>query len=417
MEYGLIGEKLGHSFSAEIHQELFGYKYELCELSKAELEPFMTAKAFKAINVTIPYKEAVIPYLDRISDNAKAIGAVNTVINRNGKLCGYNTDFMGLNALIDRMKLELEGKKVLVLGSGGTSKTALAVAKFRNCGAAYRVSRSASKGCISYDEALIHHLDADVIINTTPCGMFPRIGEGVIELEGFQKLSGVVDAVYNPLRSHLVCEAKKRGVKAEGGLFMLVAQGAYAAEKFVDKSVDQKQIDKLYYDLLKRKENIVLIGMPACGKTTIGKLLAKETGKSFIDIDEEIERLQGRTVSEIFAELGECGFREIESKVIEKFSAVQNAVIATGGGAVLRERNTELLRENGRLYFIDRPLDALTATEDRPLSSNRTDLERRYKERYGIYCSVCDKRIEASFEKGENVRMIKEDFYNENTCN
>lgn len=417
MEYGLIGEKLGHSFSADIHSKLFGYNYELREVSKDELDSFMRNKAFKAINVTIPYKEVVIPYLDEISPTAKSIGAVNTIINKNGKLYGDNTDFLGLSALITHLGLELTGKKVLILGSGGTSKTALAVAKKLGCKEVFRVSRNGADCCIAYDVAKANHSDADVIINTTPCGMYPKIGEASVELSDYPNLSGVVDAVYNPLRSKLICDAKKRGITAEGGLYMLVAQAVYAAEKFVDKKVDKMKIDEIYYGILKSKENIVLVGMPSCGKTTVGRILASETAKCFIDTDEEIEKFSGKSISEIFAELGEKGFREIESSVIEKVSALQNAVISTGGGVVLRERNTELLKENGRIYFIDRPLDFLISTADRPLSSNRSDLEKLYKDRYDIYLGSCDKQIIPSMELSENVKMIKEEFYNENTCN
>lgn len=417
MEYGLIGEKLGHSFSSDIHSKLFGYNYELREVSKDELDSFMRNKAFKAINVTIPYKEVVIPYLDEISPTAKSIGAVNTIINKNGKLYGDNTDFLGLSALITHLGLELTGKKVLILGSGGTSKTALAVVKKLGCKEVFRVSRNGADCCIAYDVAKANHSDADVIINTTPCGMYPKIGEAPVELSDYPNLSGVVDAVYNPLRSKLICDAKKRGITAEGGLYMLVAQAVYAAEKFVDKKVDKKKIDEIYYGILKSKENIVLVGMPSCGKTTVGRILASETAKCFIDTDEEIEKFSGKSISEIFAELGEKGFREIESSVIEKVSALQNAVISTGGGVVLRERNTELLKENGRIYFIDRPLDSLISTADRPLSSNRSDLEKLYKDRYDIYLGSCDKQIIPSMELSENVKMIKEEFYNENTCN
>lgn len=412
MNYGLIGEKLGHSFSKIIHSRLFGYEYELKELSKDDVKDFITARGFSAINVTIPYKETVIPYLDAISDTAREIGAVNTVINRGGRLFGYNTDFHGMKALIKRAKISLEGKNVLILGSGGTSKTALAVAKELGAATVTRVSRSDS-ACISYAAAQ-KRVDTQIIINTTPCGMFPNIGESAIELKSFPKLEGVVDAVYNPIRSKLVCDALSLGIPAEGGLYMLVAQAAAAAELFVGKPVSVEKIEEIYSSILSEKQNIVLIGMPSSGKTTVGKLVAEARGLSFIDTDEEIVRREGREIADIFKSVGEKGFRDIESKVLREVSAVQGAVIATGGGAVLREENVNLLRENGKIYFLDRPLDALMPTEDRPLSSDAEALAKRYNERYQIYCSSCDFRIVSPETPEKAACMIMEDAYSEN---
>ncbi len=416
MEYGCIAEKLSHSFSAEIHKQLFDYDYELREIPKSELDLFMREKNFKAINVTIPYKQDVIPYLDTVSDIAKRIGAVNTIVNNNGHLSGYNTDFQGMCALIKRAGISLEDKKVLVLGSGGTSKTAKVVAGHLGCKEVYRVSRSAKNDCITYEEALSEHSNAEIIINTTPVGMYPNIGNAPIDVSDYKKLEAVVDAVYNPLRSKLVCDARKKGIKAIGGLYMLVAQAAYAAEKFTGISVTEEKIEKVYRNMVGAKQNVVLIGMPGCGKSTIGKLLAKALSHQFIDTDDEIVKKTGKDITTIFAEVGESGFRKIESEVIKEISSVQNAVIATGGGAVLNKTNVELLSENGRIYFIDRSLDKIVATSDRPLSSNRADLEKRYKERYDIYCSSCDKHIKAGDIALENMMTIKKDFCNEDTC-
>ena len=390
MEYGCIGGHLRHSFSVWIHNELFGYKYELKEIEPENLEAFMKAKDFKAINVTIPYKEDVIPYLDFMDEISTRIGAVNTVVNRNGKLYGYNTDFYGLIALIKNSGVSLEGKKVLVLGSGGTSKTASAVAEHLGASQVLKVSRRETEGHITYDEAYDSHKDTEIIINTTPCGMYPNICGSALDIADFNKLEGVFDAVYNPIRSELVISAQKKGVNASGGLYMLVAQAAFAAERFIGKSVAQRKIDKIYTELLKKKENIVLIGMPTSGKTTVGKLIAQKIGKEFIDIDEEIVRVFGKSIPDIFSQMGENGFREIEKNVTEAISARQNAVIATGGGVVLNEKNMENLKKNGRVYFLDRPLESLITTPDRPLSSNRIDLERRYRERYKIYKENCD---------------------------
>ena len=393
MNYGLIGEKLGHSFSAEIHQQLFDYQYELKEIPREELSAFIQSKSFSAINVTIPYKETVIPYLDEVEETAMSIGAVNTIVNRNGKLYGYNTDFLGMVALIESTGIDLTDKKVLILGSGGTSKTALAVAESLNCRKAIRVSRNELNGCITYLQAKEQHADADIIINTTPCGMYPNIGESAVDLSDYPQLQGVVDVVYNPLKTKLVCDAKQRGIPAVGGLYMLVAQAVFAAERFTDTKIPREKIDEIYRRLWGSKQNIVLIGMPGCGKTTIGTLLAQQLGMELIDTDAEIVRQEGVSIPEIFEHKGEPYFRELESSVIRQIAARQHTIISTGGGAVLNPENMALLRENGRIYFLDRSLELLCATKDRPLSSDRTALEQRYRERYSIYCHECDIRI------------------------
>ena len=412
--YGLIAEHLGHSFSPEIHRRLFGYEYELKELAPDELAAFMTAREFNAINVTIPYKESVIPYLDEISDIARRIGAVNTVVNSNGRLIGYNTDFFGMVALIQRSGISLQDKKVLILGSGGTSKTAMAVTAHLGSRVAYRVSRTGQEDCLTYEEARSLHSDAQIIINTTPCGMYPNLGKSAVSITDYPALVGVVDAVYNPLRSRLVCDAAAAGIPAVGGLYMLVAQAAFAAEKFIGRTAPQEKVEEIYHSLLASKQNIVLVGMPGCGKTTVGKALASALDMEFVDTDEELVRQDGRPIPTIFEAVGESGFRDIEQQVICQVASRQHAVIATGGGAVLRQENVRILRENGILYFIDRPLEALAATSDRPLSSNRADLERRYTERYPIYCGACDKHIRSTNVVAETVQTIKEDFNHEN---
>ncbi|MBQ8337802.1 MAG: shikimate dehydrogenase [Oscillospiraceae bacterium] len=417
MNYGLLGEKLGHSFSKEIHAKLFDYEYQLCEIKRDNFDSFMKQKAFKAVNVTIPYKEQIIPYLDFVDETAKKIGAVNTVVNKDGRLYGYNTDYLGMRALILKNGIDLENKKMLVLGSGGTSKTAFAVAESLGAKEVYRVSRSGRDGCITYEDAQNIHADAEIIINTTPCGMYPNINTATVDVSKFKSLSGVIDAVYNPLNSKLVCDAKARGIKAVGGLYMLVAQAAYAAEYFTGKSVPSEKIDEIYKEMFSLKQNIVLIGMPGSGKSTIGKLLAEALGMQFVDTDEVIVKNEGKAIPDIFAELGEERFRDMESAAVLEVAGLQHTVIATGGGAVLRKENVKLLRENGRIYFIDRPLSSIVATSDRPLSSNREALEKRYNERYDIYCESADVHLKAGDDVCENAQKIKEDFLNENTCN
>lgn len=414
MEYGCIGEKLTHSFSKEIHNLLFDYDYVIQEISHGELDAFMTKRDFKAINVTIPYKQDVIPYLDWVSDTARQIGAVNTIVNRDGKLYGYNTDFAGMTALIKLNGIEICGKKVLVLGSGGTSKTAVAVVKSLGAKTVGRVSRTAKENCITYEEAYKNYADAEIIINTTPCGMYPHITGEPIDIQCFEKLEAVVDAIYNPLCSNLVVKAKNRGVKATGGLYMLVHQAAVAAELFTCTKIDADKIYDVYKKTEHSKRNIILVGMPSSGKSTIGKHLASELRMQFVDTDKEIERISGKTIPEIFKKSGEQGFRDIESHVIAEASAKQNTVIATGGGAVLREQNVILLRGNGKVYFIDRPIDMLITTDDRPLSSNRDDLVKRYNERYDIYCATADKRVINDHEIQSVIDTIKEDFLDEN---
>ncbi len=410
MEYGCIGEKLKHSFSKEIHALLADYEYTIKEIPREELHSFLQKRCFKAINVTIPYKQEVIPYLDFVSEKAKEIGAVNTIVNKGGKLLGFNTDFYGLTSLINRAGITVENKKVLILGSGGTSLTANAVAKSLKAKSIYRVSRSGGEGLITYDEMYQKHTDAEIIINTTPVGMYPNINATPINISNFAKLEGVVDAIYNPLRTKLVSDAKRRGVKATGGLYMLVAQAAKAVEKFLDTEISLSTTENVYKKVRETKQNIVLIGMAGCGKTTIGKALSKELGLEFIDTDEEIVKRENTTITEIFKNKGEQYFRDIESKVIEEISAQSGKVIATGGGAILDPKNIDSLKLNGKLYFIDRPLKSLVATADRPLSSNRADLERRYFERYDKYIAAADVTIKATDRVDQNVKLILDDI-------
>lgn len=272
-KYGCIGKKLTHSFSKEIHSMLADYVYELIELDENEIEEFFSEKEFNAINVTIPYKQTVIPYLDSISDVAKRIGAVNTIVNKDGKLCGYNTDYYGMKALVVKAGIDLSNKKVLILGTGGTSRTARVLTEDMGAAEILTVSRSKRENYITYDEAVKEHSDAGVIINTTPSGMFPDCDSQPIDISVFNKLEGVVDAVYNPLRTNLVLDAKAKGIKAEGGLYMLVMQAAVAVEKFLGAEISETVSDNVFASVFASKENIVLTGMPGSGKSTVGRLL------------------------------------------------------------------------------------------------------------------------------------------------
>ncbi len=388
-KYGCVGKKLTHSFSKEIHGLLAHYKYDLIELVEDEVAPFFKAKDFGAVNVTIPYKETVIPFLDEISDVAKKIGAVNTVINRDGRLFGYNTDYYGMKALIERMGLDLRNKKVLILGTGGTSKTASVLAADLGADTILTVSRRPSDVHIAYGEAVSLHSDAEVIINTTPSGMYPDVEARPIDVTAFPRLEGVIDAVYNPLRTNLVLDALERGIKAEGGLFMLVMQAVAAVEKFLDTEIPNDTAERVFASVLTGRENVVLTGMPGSGKSTVGKLL-KLNGFEFVDTDEEVEKRCGCTIKELIAREGEAYFRNLESEVIRDVSRESRRIISTGGGAVLREENVHCLKRNGRLFFIDAPLSRLHATDSRPLSDTEDKLKKLYNDRIDIYKATAD---------------------------
>lgn len=401
MKYGLIGEKLGHSFSKPIHESIADYTYEIKEIAKNDLDAFMRAKDFCGINVTIPYKAAVIPYLDYIDEGAKKIGAVNTVVNREGRLYGYNTDFGGMKALIEKEGFDLSGSKVLVLGSGGTSKTANAVAESLGAREIITVSRS---GEVNYENAHILHKNCDYIINTTPCGMYPNNETSAIDPTVFPCLKGIVDAVYNPLETTLVRLGREKGVRGATGLYMLVAQAVLACGIFTGKELDIKNItDEVFSKMRGEKQNIVLIGMPGSGKSTIGRALSEKTGKPFIDTDEMIVEKHG-VISDIFAQHGEEYFRDAETQAVKEAAKKSGMIIATGGGAILRKENVDALRQNGVVFFLNRPLEDIIPTEDRPLSSNLEALKKRFEERYDKYVLAgdCEIHVDGIVENAVN---------------
>lgn len=388
-KYGCIGKKLTHSFSKEIHAKLADYKYELIELTETEVVSFFKNKEFNAVNVTIPYKETVIPYLDFFSDVAKRIGAVNTVVNKNGKLYGYNTDYYGMKALIEKIGIEVKNKKVMILGTGGTSKTARVLTKDLGASEIMVVSRQKKESFITYEEAVSEHRDINVIINTTPSGMYPDCDSEPIDISAFSELEGVIDAVYNPLCTNLILNAKKKGIKTEGGLFMLVMQAVVAAEKFMDREIPKEAADSVFASVLASKENIVLTGMPGSGKSTVGKLLGID-GFTFVDTDMEIEKRCGTSIKDLITEKGEKYFRDLESEVIKDVSSKGGQIISTGGGAILRNENVHALKRNGKLFFIDANPERLCPTDSRPLSDTAEKLKKVYSERIDIYRETAD---------------------------
>ena len=399
LEYGLIGAKLGHSYSGPIHRRLGGYRYELCPLpTEAEARAFLERRAFKGINVTVPYKQLVIPYCDELDERAAAIGAVNTVVNRGGRLYGYNTDFSGMEYLLACLGVSLAGRSLLILGTGGTCRTALAVAKRQGAKSILVASRSPAARptglpegvqIISYEGAG-RHTEIEVILNTSPAGMYPQVGECLLDLAAFPNLCAVADVIYNPFKTELILRAEERGIPAEGGLGMLVAQAVYAAEHFMGKTLDAGCIPRITAELKGQIANLSLIGMPSSGKTSIGRQIAKRLGKAFVDLDAEIVKTAGMPIPQIFAQQGEAGFRQIEAEVTARFAKEHGQVISCGGGVVKTAGNARALRQNGPVLFLDRPLEKLAVGGGRPLSQSFEALAAMEAERRPLYLAAAD---------------------------
>ena len=385
-KYYLLGEVLGHSHSPRVHAALGNPAYALHPLPPDALEGFFAARDFAGVNVTIPYKQAVMPLCDALDAAAVEIGAVNTVVNCGGRLFGCNTDIDGFLFLCREAKISLAGKKVLVLGSGGTSHTVCAAAKRSGAREVVVVSRT---GKVNYDNVRALCGDAEVIVNTTPVGMYPHAGESPLALDGFDRLTGVVDVVYNPLRTALLLDAEQRGIPAAGGLSMLVAQAAAADTLFRGRRHTDGEIGRIAAELRRELKNIVLIGMPGCGKSTVGKCLAAKTGRELVDLDAEIVKRAGMPIPEIFAKFGETHFRDLESAVTQEVCAAGGKIIACGGGTVLREENRAALSSNGYVIYLRRAVSKL-ARGGRPLSAGDGAVERLYKERRALYAAAAD---------------------------
>lgn len=400
MKCGLLGRKLGHSYSPQIHNLLGDYSYVLFEKEPEELENFLKNGDFSGLNVTIPYKKEVIPYLSELSPTAQKMGCVNTVLRRSdGTLYGHNTDYFGFTSLVRHAGLSVAGKKVLVLGSGGASNTA--VAALKDLGASpVVISRSGENNY----QNLHRHTDAAAIVNTTPVGMYPNTGVSPIDLERFPHLEGVLDVIYNPARTQLLLDAEKLGIPRENGLWMLVAQAKEAAEVFTGGKISDEVIEKIYRQLSHQMKNIVLIGMPGCGKSTIGALLAEKLGRALADADEKIIALAGKSIPEIFSQEGESVFRNWETQALTELGKQSGLVIATGGGCVTQKRNYPLLHQNGYLVWLERDWSKLP-TDGRPLSQ-ANDLGKMYAARKPLYEAFADIRIENTDTPEETVQKI-----------
>ena len=379
MDYGLIGGLLGYSYSKMIHEQLGLCSYENYVVTPDGLEDFIKKTNLKGFNVTAPHKENIIKYLADLSPLAKRIGSVNTVVRRNGKLIGYNTDYYGLKYALEKTGVTVKDKSVLILGSGGTMKTARCL--FEDLGAK-KITVVSRGGPINYQN-VYDQTDTQVVVNTTPVGTHPRGEDVLVDLKKFPRLEGVFDVVYNPLMTRLLFDAHLLGVKYGGGIRMLVAQAVFAEEIFLDKSIDKNIIEKTVRRLIKEIKNIVLVGMPGSGKTTLGKMIAKIKNMPLIDTDAEICRENAMTVEEIFNKFSEEGFRKMERVALLKAAQQRGVVIATGGGVVKDEKNKFPLWQNGTVYYIDRDL-SLLETEGRPLSSAEKNVA-LYKERHGLY--------------------------------
>ena len=450
MKYGLIGEKLGHSFSVPIHNAFGNPDYVLKEIPKGDLADFMKAQDFEGINVTIPYKQDVMPYCI-LDDAAKEIGAVNTIVKRNGKLYGYNTDAFGLSALIDKTLCEgidekefTNGESAVILGAGGTCKTAIYVLKQKKVSSIYVLARDVKKAeeTLAGKDVKVFSIEktengeypecirnAKILINTTPVGMYPKADNMPVDLHQFTKLQCVFDVVYNPLTTRLVDTARQMGIPAANGLYMLVMQAVKAEVLFFEdkdnglhnlrggqstelpeesgeitpRKVMKEAGDRVYHDILCKQDNIILIGMPGSGKSTVGQFLAKEMNREFVDTDTEFEKTYSMTPAACIENEGEEVFRKKETEVIRAVTSKNSLVIATGGGVVTRPENVKLCKQNGKLVYIKRDISNLSS-EGRPLSKGDGAIERLYELRKHLYEGAADFVVEVT--EGDPIMAV-----------
>ncbi len=400
---GLIGEKLGHSFSPAIHGKLADYEYKLYELSPEQVGPFLEKKEYDGLNVTIPYKKTVIPYCDELSEAAKSIGSVNTIVKRpDGTLLGHNTDYDGFMWLLKNAGADVKEKKAVVLGTGGASVTVQAA--LRDLGAAQVVVISRS-GEDNY-ENIARHSDAKILVNATPVGMYPKTGVSPVDLDSFTALEGVFDVVYNPARTQLLLEAEKRGIPCANGLGMLVAQAKAACERFTGEPIDDEKVYTIKAEMERNTRNIMLIGMPGSGKSTVGAALAESLGRKLVDVDERIVEMAGCSIPEIFLKDGEEGFRQIEHQALCEVSKESGLVIATGGGVVTRRENLDPMRQNSLIVWLLRDL-SLLPKEGRPLSQANS-LTEMFKVREPLYRAAADCIADNNGSLQDTLKQIME---------
>ena len=408
MEYGLVGAKLGHSYSVPIHAQLGTYDYRLYERDEQAFIDLMKNRPFKGLNVTIPYKKLAYEMCDELSDTAREVGSVNTLILReDGTLYGHNTDIGGFIAMAEHAGIGITGKKCVILGSGGTSLTAQTACKHLKAREIIVVSR---KGPVDYEALYRDHTDAEIIINTTPVGMYPFNGQRAVDISGFSNLQGVLDVIYNPDKTALVLDAQARGIPASGGLYMLVGQAREAAEMFTGREIPQSETDRIYGNIRSGMLNLVLIGMPGSGKTSVGKGLALRMDREYVDCDEEIVRRAGKSIPDIFAQDGEKAFRDLESEVIADLCKKSRMVIATGGGAVMRPENVRVMRQNGKCIMLKRPLSDLPM-DGRPLSSSQQALADMWEIRRPVYLAAADAVVENNRTQKDAINRAEEDYY------
>lgn len=398
---GLLGKTLGHSYSPAIHRRLGDYGYELFEKTEAELDAFLRSGDFDGLNVTIPYKKAVVPYCAELSPAAKALGSVNTIVRRpDGSLYGDNTDLAGFLYMVRCSGVAVAGEKALVLGSGGASVTVAEALRQLGAREVVVISRSGENNY----ENLDRHRDAALIVNTTPVGMYPNNGQAALSLGGFPNLRGVLDVVYNPARTALILDAERRGVPCLSGLRMLVAQAKASAEQFTGTAIPDSRVETIFRALSAETCNIVLVGMPGSGKSAVGRAVARELGRPFYDADREIVRAAGMEIPAIFTSQGEGAFRDLESRVLAELGKKSGCVIATGGGSVLREENYDSLHQNGTIFWIQRDLGKLPR-EGRPLSQN-ADLAAMYEARKPRYARFADHSVDNDGPLPDTVQQI-----------
>ncbi len=404
--FGLIGGKLGHSWSPQIHAALGCKGYKLYELPPEELEGFLRRPDLGGVNVTIPYKREVFKYVDSVEPTALEIGAINTVVNRGGKLYGYNTDIDGLRYALRRGGIDPNGKKVAILGSGGTSRTATAAAKALGAREIVVISRSGE----NHYGNLERNADTQILINTTPVGMYPNCPAAPMDLRAFPRLQGVMDVVYNPIRTGLLMQAEELGIPHAGGLAMLVAQAKAAEQRFFHKSFEDAAVEKIAASLARDVTNIVLIGMPGSGKTTVGKFVAALSGRELVDIDKLILKREGVRPGDIITSRGEAEFRKLETSLLREVCASGGKIVTTGGGCVTVPENYPLLHQTGRIYRIERHLEELS-TRGRPLSAGGIEgLRALYAVRDPLYARFADVTVQNNGALEDAAEEIWRDF-------